>query len=215
MDSPSPIKPYYRNPRQDVLEHLDGPIVRLLDVGCGAGTFGSAVKERDGAEVWGIELNGEMARYAGEKLDRVLVGDVAERLPEVPDGHFDLVSCNDVLEHTVDPGAILRSLPRVLRPNGKVTLSLPNVRYWDALKRVVFDADWPQEDLGIFDRTHLRFFTEKSMRRFIPECGYTIEKMVGLNPTPSRVLRAVNLLTRNRYQDCQFLQYLIVARPNR
>ncbi len=207
------VKPYYQNPRLEMLDAVPASVRLALDVGCGAGAFGSVLKAARGATVWGIELSPEMAAHARTRLDEVREGDAIEQLRMLPAGHFDLVSCNDVLEHLAEPGDALREIRRVLAPGGHLLMSLPNIRYWDAFKRIAFDADFPQEDFGIFDRTHLRFFTEKSMGRFVAENGYAVVSMTGLHPTPSRVLRLVNLVTRNRYADCQFLQYRILARP--
>jgi SAM-dependent methyltransferase len=114
----------------------------------------------------------------------------------------------------VQPGEFLQEARRVFTPNGRLLTSLPNIRYWDALMRSARDGDFPQEDSGIFDRTHLRFFTRRSIERFLQENGYEIERIKGLHPTPSRKLRMLNMLTRNRFEDCRYLQFLVLARPH-
>jgi 2-polyprenyl-3-methyl-5-hydroxy-6-metoxy-1,4-benzoquinol methylase len=83
---------------------------RVLELGCAEGVFAATVKERTGAEVWGIEFNGQAAERARAVIDHVLVGDANERIAELPDTYFDTIVCNDILEHLVDPGATLRQL---------------------------------------------------------------------------------------------------------
>src|SRR5207244_3185918 len=148
----------YSAPRPEMLQFLPTAAQRMLEIGCAEGAFSAAVKGRTGAEAWGIEFSPEAAERARAVLDRVLVGDANERIAELPDASFDLVICNDVLEHLVDPGATLRQLRTKLAPGGVVVSSIPNIRYLPALSKVVFRKDFPQEDIGIFDRTHLRFF---------------------------------------------------------
>ena len=82
----------------------------ILEIGCACGEFGKAVMSRQEAEVWGIEPHLEAAKVASECLHRVFSQPVEEVLDELPDGHFDLLVCNDVLEHLVEPEVVLRSL---------------------------------------------------------------------------------------------------------
>lgn len=195
-----------------MLEHVPPNVKTALDVGCGAGSFGLMLRSHTGAEVWGIEMVEEPAQYAAERLDQVFTGDAMEILPTLPPGKFDLITYTDVLEHLARPDLALEYSKPLLTPDGFVLASLPNIRYWEAFKRILLEGDFPQEDNGIFDRTHLRFFTEKSMRRLFEENGFEIVKMVGLNPTLSLKLRMVNLLSGGRYWDAQFLQFLILAK---
>jgi 2-polyprenyl-3-methyl-5-hydroxy-6-metoxy-1,4-benzoquinol methylase len=207
------VKPYYKNPRDDVMPFFPSDVKRLLDVGCGAGAFGEAVKASKGCDVWGIELVPEMGELARERLDKVMIGDACTLLEELPHGHFDLITFNDALEHMAEPWEILAKVKPLLSPRGKLLVSLPNIRYWDALLEVGFGGDFPYQDFGIFDRTHLRFFTKKSIRRLFEESGYRVERLEGINPTPSRKLKMVNLVTGNRFEDCRYLQFVTLASP--
>lgn len=207
------LKPYYRNPREDVLPYLPPKVDRLLDVGCAAGAFGSMVKERMGCTVWGIEAVPEVAKLAEGRLDKVVASTVEEALPSLQGEQFDLITFLDVLEHTVEPGDILRTVKPLLAPGGSVLASLPNLRYWDVFRALVWKGDFFYADFGILDRTHLRFYTAKSMPVLFEDAGYRITRMEGMNPTPSRQLKIVNLATGGRFRDCQYLQYAILASP--
>ncbi len=78
---------------------------RTLDVGCGEGRFGCLVKERLGAEVWGIEYEPGPAAAARERLDRVFTGDALAIVETLEAANFDCITILDVLEHLKDPFA--------------------------------------------------------------------------------------------------------------
>lgn len=185
----------------------------MLELGCAEGAFASVVKERMGAEVWGIESNARAAASANAALDCVLVGDADVRIAELPDAYFDAVICNDVLEHLVDPPATLVLLRRTLKPGGVVVASISNIRYLPALRALVFEADFPQDDEGIFDRTHLNFFTRKSIVRLFETAGYTVQKIEGIHARrrPLGIILAV--LSFGFFADGFYLQYACVASP--
>lgn len=202
---------YYRNPRLELVRRVPTGVRRVLDVGCAAGTFGAMVRSDHGAEVWGIELNPEIAPYAAERLDRVYAGDAAALLPHLPEATFDLVTFNDVLEHLAWPWDALKATRRLLAPGGRVLASLPNLRLWKPLMRIVKDGDFPYEPSHTFDRTHLRWFTQKSIPRLFTESGYRVLSLEGIEAQYSRSLRVVNLFTRNRFDDCRYLQFAVLA----
>lgn len=204
--------PYFHNPRADVLELIPPGARRALDVGCGGGAFGAELKSLGLAEVWGIEVVPEVAEVAARRMDRVFVGDALEQMRSLPDGGFDLVTFNDVLEHLAWPGDALMEGRRLLAPGGRVVASLPNLRYWHTFKRLAFDGEFEYADAGIMDRTHLRFFTKKALPGFFLGAGLEIERLVGLHPLTSRILSAIRPFTGGRFDDCLPLQWGIVAK---
>lgn len=207
------VNPYYRNPRTEILPYVPEGVERLLDIGCGVGAFGSSVKAARKCEVWGIELVPHVAQLAESKLDRVFAGDVVQRVPELPDASFDVVTCLDVLEHLAWPDQLLRSLTRVLKPGGRVVASLPNIRYWPNLRELVQNGNFSYVDSGILDRTHLRFYTRNSIPELFAAAKYRVVSIEGLFPYSARTLKIANLLGRGRFSDCAYLQYAVVAEP--
>lgn len=186
---------------------------RVLELGCGEGAFGATVKESRGAEVWGIEFDGQAAQLASSVIDRVLVGDANMRIAELPDNYFDAVVCNDVLEHLVDPFTTLKELRGKLQPEGVVVASIPNIRYLPALGKVLFRRDFPQEDYGIFDRTHLRFFTRRSIVRMFKNAGFDMQRIKGINPFLGPFGALAVILSLGYFADGVWLQYACVASP--
>ncbi|WP_158019082.1 class I SAM-dependent methyltransferase [Mycobacterium basiliense] len=205
------VTEYYGHQRPEMLRFIPPDAQRVLELGCGEGVFGAAIKDSTGAEVWGIEYNEEAAQRAGGILDHVLAGDANQRIAELPDDYFDAVICNDVLEHLVDPRDTLTRVRCKLNPRGVVVASIPNIRYLPALGKVVFRRDFPQEDFGIFDRTHLRFFTRSSMVRMFEDAGYSMRRIKGINPFLGPFGALFIALSLGHFADGVFLQYACVA----
>jgi 2-polyprenyl-3-methyl-5-hydroxy-6-metoxy-1,4-benzoquinol methylase len=204
---------YYTGSRDDIMHLVPASARTVLDVGCGAGEFGRQVQKALNAEVWGVELHADIAAMARNSLYKVLEGDAAEVLPTLPEGYFDLITFNDVLEHMVDPEYVLRLAGPLLSSGGSVFVSLPNLRHWDEFRRLLWLGEFEYAERGVLDSTHLRFFTQKSIPGFFARAGYRITHTEGIGPTPSRSLKLLNLATLNRFQDCRFLQFAVLVRP--
>ena len=204
---------YFENLREEMLPFLPSRVRRMLDIGCGEGVFGAVCKSRFGCEAWGVEINSRAAELAVSRLDRVLAGDAYEHARTLPDRHFDLIVCNDVLEHLAEPELLLAELRRTLTSGGCVVASIPNIRYYLALWTILVDKDFPRHPHGIFDRTHLRFFTRKTIERCFSEAGYSIERLSGINLSHDRRLLLLNLLLFGALNDCRYAQFACVARP--
>ena len=164
---------YFGRARTEILPYLPDPCRRLLDLGCGEGATLEAVRgvrELDWAG--GAELDEAAAAVAHGRFDRVWIGDVAgaplER--EVAPGSLDLVLCLDILEHLPDPWALVRRVSPLLRPGGRLVVSVPNVRHWKFLWRLAVLGDFRYRAAGLLDATHLRFFTAETARE-LAGCG--------------------------------------------
>ena len=207
---------YYGNVRAEMLPFVPVEAMTVLDVGCGEGYFGELLKEDAGREVWGIEVIEAFARSAAARLDRVLVGDVAELIDDLPKGFFDAIVFNDVLEHLVDPYDVLSRIRSRLSPRGVVVSSIPNIRYFPSLYELVIHRAWEYEESGILDRTHLRFFTATSIRNMYERLGYEVIRHEGINPIDRLPLRfhAANLVLGGRLEDMRYVQFATVARPS-
>lgn len=147
----------------------------ILDIGCAAGAMGKAIRERNiTATLIGIELSNEAAKCAAPYYDRIHEGDV-EKMELSYSNYFDLVFCADILEHLRDPWTMLTRIKSMLKPDGLLLCSIPNIRYWRILRDLVFFGYWNYEKEGILDDTHLRFFTRKSFSNDLIQCGFEIK----------------------------------------
>lgn len=206
---------YFAGARHEMLRYVPSTSRRVLEVGCGEGFFGHALKQMSAErEVWGIEINRAAAESARTKLDRILTGDVESVVGGLPESYFDCVVFNDVLEHLIDPEATLRKVRRNLAPGGLIVCSIPNVRYFPVLFKLILRKEWRYVDSGVLDRTHLRFFTVKSIREMFAELDFEIVTMDGINRTNSLKYRLATLFSLGFFSDCRNLQYACVVRPS-
>jgi 2-polyprenyl-3-methyl-5-hydroxy-6-metoxy-1,4-benzoquinol methylase len=212
---------YYGDPRPDIAQLVDPSGRSILDVGCGEGALAASLKEAGAAHVAGIELDTDAASVAGERLDSFVQGDVgAVPLPFEPE-QFDYVIFADVLEHLSDPDLVLERMLPFLRPGGRVVVSVPNMRFFMVLLRLIVDR-WSYTDAGIRDRTHLRIFTRRTLERMLRAHGLTMERLernYRLFEDQSEIGRAGELATRIArvtlaplFRDLMAFQYVAVAR---
>lgn len=206
---------YYENARPEMVAYVPAEARTILEIGCGEGRFGERLKQDGDREVWGIEVVPRSGAEAAGRLDHVIVGDVAAVLDQVPDRLFDVAVCNDVLEHLVDPEAVLKSLKSKLARGGVVVSSIPNIRYYPVISDLVLHKRFEYEESGILDSTHLRFFTVASIRTMYERLGYEVLRHEGINPIPVRPrrLRLAQRLFGDRFADMEFAQFATVARP--
>jgi 2-polyprenyl-3-methyl-5-hydroxy-6-metoxy-1,4-benzoquinol methylase len=206
---------YYSLSRLEMLKFVPANVKRLLDVGCGEGSFGTMIKKERGAEVWGIEINQRSAKIASEKIDKVLNSDVSMAIQALPNDYFDCVTFNDVLEHLVNPYEVLVAIKPKLRQDGCVVCSLPNFRSFFSLRDFLLSKDWKYEDEGIFDKTHLRFFTLISIKRMFTSLDYEIQELEGLDEIKSWKFKILNFLSMGYLDDTKYFQYACRVKPRK
>jgi methionine biosynthesis protein MetW len=204
---------YYDGPRKDMLKYIPQDTKTSLEIGCGSGEFSSLLKQQFNAETWAIEINEEVARKAATKLDNVVIGDATESLNKMPDSRFDCVILFDVLEHMNDPESLLSALKTKLTVNGVVIASIPNIRYYRIFMQLVIHGNWDYKNQGVLDRTHLRFYTYKSIVKMFDKLGFEILRMEGIHPTSSRTYKILNIILLNSIADLRYKQFTVVARP--
>ncbi len=218
MTGATPATPaYYANPRADMLRHVPTHARNILDVGCGAGALGASIKRRQLARVVGVEYVAEQAQRAGTVLDAIHVGDAAALdLPYLP-GSFDCLIYSDVLEHLVDPWAMLARHRPLLAPGGTLLVSLPNVQFIGVIAGLL-RGRWEYRRRGIMDRTHLRFFTRRSAWAMIVGAGYGVaaahRNFRWFDDPDSRLHRYARVVAPLPWvRDLFTYQYIFVARP--
>lgn len=143
---------------------------RALDLGCADGFLAAQLREH-GWHVTGVDVTARPG--VKQRVDRFVAGDLDDGLPPavLEDEPYDLIVAADVLEHVRDPEQVLQELHDVLRPGGRLLVSVPNFGHWYPRLRVVsgrFDYD----RRGILDRGHVRFFTRRSFDRVLHRSGW-------------------------------------------
>jgi 2-polyprenyl-3-methyl-5-hydroxy-6-metoxy-1,4-benzoquinol methylase len=192
---------------------------RVLDVGCAGGYLAQPLS-RSGRTVVGMEPDAAAADQARPFCERVIVGDF--ELPQdraMLEGRFDAILFGDVLEHLHDPWAALAAARELLAPAGRVITSIPNIAHWSA-RRELIRGRFPYAEHGLFDKTHLRFFTRSSAHELAARAGFEIEReqftifalplgrLAG--PVPPSVMAAAARLRPELFA----LQFVLTLRPH-
>jgi len=203
---------YYSEFRNE-LKSFYPPCDKLLDVGCGRGVFARDIKSRYNCTVHGVEFDEASAAECAKHIDKVLIGDITALLPELPDRYYDIVACNDILEHLYDPYALLQSLRQKIVSGGILVASIPNFLFIGSIIRIIVKRDFRYANEGIMDFTHVRFFTRKSMMRMFDEAGYDVLSIGGINGSNNFLWRLFNFFTFKYFDDFSYLQFVITAKP--
>jgi SAM-dependent methyltransferase len=204
---------YYSQARSEMLKFLPDDIERVLEIGCAEGNFGCLVKKIKGIEVWGVEISEEAAQKAMGKLDHVLIGSIENDELDIPLNYFECIVFNDVLEHLAYPWFVLEDMKKYLKGDGYVVASVPNVRYFHNVKNLILNEDWEYEDKGILDKTHLRFFTVKSLRRMMEKCNYKVIAIEEINSMGmSWKYNLLNILFMQKIKNMRYMQIGCLAK---
>jgi 2-polyprenyl-3-methyl-5-hydroxy-6-metoxy-1,4-benzoquinol methylase len=170
---------YFSSLNHILLDLIPAEAGLVLDIGCGEGVLGAAFKQRHpDCRYVGVELDAEAAATARACLDEVIVGSVDDADLAPLAGQVDCIVYGDVLEHLVDPWAVVQKHVGLLRPGGAVAASIPNVQHWSVLQHLLRGL-WTYADFGLLDRTHLRFFTLATAHEIFRKAGLDIVQTVG------------------------------------
>lgn len=171
---------YYGNPRKDIFRLVQQLETKnkILEIGCGFGALGESVISRFSPNVYdGIELNpnakdrllevGYNHVDIGDALDILLNRNLANK--------YDLIIMADVLEHIGDDTKILELVVKSLNKSGHLILSVPNISNWQTLRNLYIKKTFPRNSSGIFDSTHLRWYTSKDIINLTQDNGLKLK----------------------------------------
>ena len=160
-----------------LLERETKPI-KILDVGTASGYLGKVLTER-GHHVAGIEYDAAAAERAKHYYESFCVANI-ETFEFPYRREFDYILFADVLEHLRDPAAVLHACIPALKESGKIIISVPNVANL-IVRLSLLCGRFDYMDRGILDRTHLRFFTLRSLKQMMSEVSCNVVHVI---PTP-------------------------------
>jgi O-antigen biosynthesis protein len=155
----------------------------ILDYGCGAGERGALLRARNNAEVDGIAPEPDAAAAAQSKLDRVWQRPLGEVPLPAQTGRYDCILGIDLLPRLRDPDPVLAELRRILRPDGMLLLTVPNLQYYRTVLMLA-NGRWDYEETGIMARNHIRFYTGFEIVRLLKTAGLDILRLAGINQVP-------------------------------
>jgi SAM-dependent methyltransferase len=219
----SEVSSYYSNVNECLLKAIPPCSKRVLEVGCGTGALASQFKKiSPRCTYWGVEADYEATGVAKNNadLDRVIGGDIEElvhsgSIYKIKD-LFDCLVFGDVLEHLREPELVVERLAsHALADGGSVVACIPNVGHWSVLQTLL-NGDWPRHDSGLFDRTHLRWFTRSAIVEMFEAAGLVVSKIIPRNIAPGgdRLVEAVKhfglVEDPERFsEDCRAYQFVV------
>ncbi len=197
---------YFAGARADFVAALPrSPNAAILEIGCGTGATGRlALSEGKAGRYAGVELFPSAAAEARKVLTEVVVGDIEQiALPWQP-ATFDAVILSEVLEHLVDPWRVVERLAPLVKSGGMVLASSPNVTHWRVVRELLAGR-FELKDQGVFDRTHMRWFTPDSYRAMFEKAGFTVDHIGPVTPFAART-RLISKMTGGRLDHLCMVQ---------
>ncbi|MDP1601984.1 MAG: methyltransferase domain-containing protein, partial [Legionella sp.] len=116
----------------------------------------------------------------------------------------------EVLEHLVEPGEVLKRLARYVRPGGMLLASSPNISHWRVIRELVMGR-FQLADQGVFDRTHLRWFTPDTFADLADQAGFDVEELGPVTAFSTRT-ELISKLTAGRFDHLFMTQIAMIAR---
>ncbi len=215
---------YYSYARYEIIKLIedekDKPI-KVLEIGCGCGaTLFSIEYQWPNSEVKGIELIENVVRIGANNCD-IIQGDIETMNIPYEKGFFDYVILGDVLEHLYSPDKVLEKIRPYMKKDASLIVSVPNIMNKSVIMSLL-KGEFHYEDAGILDRTHIKFFTIKTIIELLEKCGFKTDfvgmvsnAQVGVNISneeEKEFQNAVNCISgAAHYQQFEAYQYILRA----
>ena len=167
-------KVYLNSGNQDVIKLVTKQGSTILDAGCGGGVLAEILSSL-GHTVDGITISMEELEMAKPFVRNVYLHNLETGLPlNLAPNQYDCVVCSHVLEHIVYPEQLLSDIEKVLKPGGQLIVALPNIMHYKSrIKLLAGNFDY--QDAGIWDYTHVKWYTFKTARQLLLNAGFAIE----------------------------------------
>jgi len=200
---------YFSQVRSEIEDLLPSYSEETLDIGCGDGATLEWVKATKRCEkTYGIEISESSYLKAKKILDETLNINIEKEKNFFMKKKFDLILVLDVIEHLIDPWKFLNLIKSRLNEGGSIIISVPNIRHYSILKDLIFFGNWEYCQSGILDRTHLRFFTKKSLKKIFKKEKLNIEMLKKYPIDYSGKAKILNKISFNLFSDFLTQQYI-------
>jgi O-antigen biosynthesis protein len=201
---------YYNQVRDELFPFIPLGNHRILEIGCGEGKTLLTLKKTGRAKfLAGVDLYQPAIDRAKKDLDWSLAANIEEVKLPFESESFDYIILADILEHLIDPWKAMVTLRRFLKKEGFFIISFPNIRNYQILKKLIINDDWFYQEKGILDKTHLRFFTLKSMAALLSQANLKIIDTKANAPELNRPLQLLDFLLGRQLSRLMTVQYLL------
>jgi 2-polyprenyl-3-methyl-5-hydroxy-6-metoxy-1,4-benzoquinol methylase len=217
---------YFDLARRDVVERLKlfypkgKSFSNVLDIGCGTGATGVAIRKDFKIEHYsGVELMDAAAKIAKERIDYVVSGNIEtmindKKFYDLEKKKYDLILILDVIEHLYDPWGLLDFLTDWLSPDGIIVLSIPNAGNIYVVNKLVRDR-FLYDEGGLLDKTHIRFFTLKTIHDMFERTKYSILDTYYKRGSMDLKSKLLNVLTFGLLKKMFVVQYIVIIKKNK
>ena len=200
---------YFSQVRSEIEDLLPNYSKETLDIGCGDGATLEWIKAIKRCEkTYGIEISESSYLKAKKILDETLNINIEKEKNFFMEKKFDLILVLDVIEHLIDPWKFLNLIKSRLNEGGSIIISVPNIRHYSILKDLIFFGNWEYSQSGILDRTHLRFFTKKTLKKIFEKEKLNIEMLKKYPIDYSGKAKILNKISFNLFSDFLTQQYI-------
>lgn len=209
---------YFSNIRKDLINLINpnSKDLKILEIGAAYGETLYYLKESGiASEAVGVDIFEDVKNKQNYKsIDRFIFGDIEKIELSEYIQNFDLILLPDVLEHLFEPKSVLEKLKTYLKEDGQIILSMPNIRHYSAIYKIVFKGDFRYEESGIFDYTHVRFYCRKNIQELLETSGYKVLKQESSikNFKGKSVAKLINLITFGIFEEFFSYQYFFVIK---
>ncbi|GAB3925914.1 class I SAM-dependent methyltransferase [Mucilaginibacter myungsuensis] len=175
----------------EVFNKVPSTATKTLDIGCGTGEMGKALKAKyPQMQIDGVTYSEDERSIAAAHLGHIIVADLNRSLPMLS-GRYDCMIFSHILEHTLDPSNVLKHFSKNLIPGGTIIVALPNVLQFKQRFSFLRGNFKYSEIGGLMDVTHFRFFDWLSAQEMISKAGLNITSKASYGNFPFLSLRKI------------------------
>jgi len=164
---------------QQLFDIIPDTLQSIIEIGSGSGVLAKAIKHRSPATQYiGVEIDPEYAILSSRYCDLVFTGNI-----ETPTGELrnyikttSALIFSDVLEHLYNPWQTLKFLRSEISNECSIYASIPNIQHWSIIFGLI-SGNFDYAESGLLDKTHIRFFTKKTIISLFADCGYEIKSI--------------------------------------
>jgi 2-polyprenyl-3-methyl-5-hydroxy-6-metoxy-1,4-benzoquinol methylase len=193
---------------------------KILEVGCNTGNLGYSLIKNKSCKVYGLDYSKKAINIAKKRLTKAIVFDLETYSIPYKNETFDIIIFADVLEHIRYPEKTITDYKKTLKKDGIIIASIPNVANIN-IRWNLFWGNWNYKEWGILDKTHMRFFTKKTIKQLFNDQNYKIIKITSTPGANFIFLRHFKPLIKIKEIICKIypkllaLQFIVIAKNKR